>query len=356
MIKLSCPGCGRSLNVPDNAAGKTGRCPSCKASVVVPSAAASVLELVADAPRRASPRAPEAPPPSPPPPTSGGSNSLGIASLVLGAIAFSICWIPFLGLFGLPLSILGTILGLAGFVAAIRRSGRGAGFPIAGTAISALSLIACLVITTAFGRAVEDTSRAMNEAKAKVNATNQTVVGAMPLAAAADNPPPVPVPPAPQAQEQEKWADAKNAVQQGDLRIRVKKVAIQKIPLVNLGRDSESADDLLAVYLQVTNTSPTKKVNYQTWRGKQISFERDSASMTDNFDNTLKRINFGFGTEVEGAIKISESIYPGKEIDDILVFEAPIDATQYLRLELPAQNFGGTGNIRLQIPNNMIER
>jgi hypothetical protein len=359
MIKFACPGCGRNLNVPDNASGKTGRCPNCKASVVVPSAAESVLEFVVDAPRHASPRAAEALKPSPAPPAAGGSNSLGIASLVLGALAFSICWIPFLGVFGMPLSGLGAILGLIGFVSAIRRSGRGIGFPIAGTAVSALALIVCIVITTAFSRAVVETGKSINESREKAQATNQTVVGAKPPdAAAAANPPPVPVPPNPkvQEQEQEKWASAKNAVQQGDLRIRVKKVAIQKIPLKNLGSSSESADDLLAVYLQVTNTSPTKKVNYQTWRGKQISFERDSATLTDNFDNVLKRINFGFGTEVEGAVESTESIYPGKELDDILVFEAPIDATEYLRLELPAKNFGGTGNIRLQIPNNMIER
>jgi hypothetical protein len=359
MIKFACPGCGRNLNVPDNASGKTGRCPNCKASVVVPAAAESVLEFVADAPRHASPRATEAPKPSPAPPAAGGSNSLGIASLVLGALAFSICWIPFLGVFGLPLSGLGAILGLVGFVAALRRAGRGIGFPIAGTAVSALALIVCVAITTAFSRAVVETGKSINETREKAQATNQTVVGAKPPdAAAAANPPAMPVPPNPkvQEQEQENWASAKQAVQQGDVRIRVTKVAVQKIPLKNLGRSTESTDDLLSVHLQVANTSQTKKVNYLTWRGKDFSLERDWAAMTDNFDNTLKRIGFGFGTEVEGAVESTESIYPGKSVDDILVFEAPIDATEYLRLELPAKNFGGTGNIRLQIPTNMIER
>lgn len=292
--------------------------------------------------------------PAPMRPAPRPSNSLGIASLVLGSIAFLICWIPFLGLLGVPLSGLGTILGVVGLVAAIRRSGLGIGFPIAGTAVSVLSLLVCAVVTAAFTRAVEETGKA----RARTQATNQTVVGQKPGVAAANEPaPPVrPNPLPPQQKEDEKWASAKDVVQQGDIRVQVTKVAIQNIPLDHLGRSSESEDRLLAVYLRVSNTSKTKKVSYLTWRGKPISFERDAATLADNFDNVLKRINFGFGNDVKGAVKSTESIYPGKEVDDILVFEAPIDATDYVRLELPAANFGGTGNIRLQISSDMIER
>lgn len=353
MIKISCPGCGRALNVPDNAAGRTGRCPSCKASVKVPQRDSGTVELDDD-PRPAPLPRPTAAASTPPmQPAPRPSNSLGIASLVLGSIAFLICWIPFLGLLGMPLSGLGAILGGVGLVAAIRRSGLGIGFPIAGAAVSVLSLLVCAVVTTAFTRAVEETGKS----RARAQETNQTVVGKKPGVAAANEPdPPAPPSPQPQPEPEQQWASAKEAVQQGDIRIRVKRVAVQKIPLSNLGRSTESEDDLLAVYLQVTNASKTKKADYLTWRGKPISIERDSATLQDNFDNVLKRINFGFGTEVVGGVQSTESIYPGKEVDDILVFEAPIDATEYVRLELPAANFGGTGNIRLQIPKDMIER
>lgn len=353
MIKISCPGCGRALNVPDNAAGRTGRCPSCKASVKIPQRDSSTVELEDDPSPVAPPRPAATASPPPMRPATRPSNSLGIASLVLGSIAFLICWIPFLGLLGMPLSILGAILGGVGLVAAIRRSGLGIGFPIAGTAVSALSLIVCAVITTAFTRAVEETGKS----RARAQETNQTVVGKKPGVAAANEPdPPARPSPQPPPQPEEQWASAKEAVQQGDIRIRVKRVAVQKIPLSSLGQSSQSEDDLLAVYLQVTNASKTKKADYLTWRGKPISIERDSATLQDNFENVLKRINFGFGTEVVGGVQSTESIYPGKEVEDVLVFEAPIDATEYVRLELPAANFGGTGNIRLQIPNDMIER
>jgi DNA-directed RNA polymerase subunit RPC12/RpoP len=42
MIEFSCNNCGRSLKVPDERAGAKGRCPTCKAILVVPKAAEPV--------------------------------------------------------------------------------------------------------------------------------------------------------------------------------------------------------------------------------------------------------------------------------------------------------------------------
>ena len=52
----------------------------------------------------------------------------------------------------------------------------------------------------------------------------------------------------------------------------------------------------------------------------------------------------------------SESVYPGKSIDDLLVFELPVEKAKYLRLELPASAFHGEGKLRIQIPADMIQR
>ncbi len=120
--------------------------------------------------------------------------------------------------------------------------------------------------------------------------------------------------------------------------------------------DGRSKDALLMVNLELTNTSPTKKMEYSTWSGKDISFDRDYATLEDNFGNTYTRVGFGLGTHPVGAIPRRESIYPSKSVNDMLVFELPIDAIEYLQLELPAKNFGGTGMLRLQIPREMIVR
>ena len=40
MIRFSCPGCQKNLNVPDEKAGKTGKCPQCMTAFVIPDAPA----------------------------------------------------------------------------------------------------------------------------------------------------------------------------------------------------------------------------------------------------------------------------------------------------------------------------
>lgn len=71
-----------------------------------------------------------------------------------------------------------------------------------------------------------------------------------------------------------------------------------------------------------------------------------SKSALDHFITTLN----------QAAILASHAEPIQKSVSDVLVFETPIDTVEYLRLELPAQNFGGTGMLRLEIPKQMIAR
>jgi DNA-directed RNA polymerase subunit RPC12/RpoP len=67
---LTCPGCGKKLNVPESAAGKNVRCPGCKTVVAVPTrpvAAAPSAWSRAGAPDAAGSGAPLAPPAAKPP-------------------------------------------------------------------------------------------------------------------------------------------------------------------------------------------------------------------------------------------------------------------------------------------------
>ena len=45
---------------------------------------------------------------------------------------------------------------------------------------------------------------------------------------------------------------------------------------------------------------------------------------------------------------------PGESLDDVLVFERPTDSAKFIHLELPASNFGGSGTIRFEIPEQML--
>ena len=107
--------------------------------------------------------------------------------------------------------------------------------------------------------------------------------------------------------------------------------------------------------MKIENRGDSKKVQYRGWAGDDFDFGGTSGTVHDDLDNSYKRIGFGFASKVVGQID-SESIYPGKSVTDVLVFEEPVAKAKFLKLELPAGAFGGTGRLRIKIPMTMVER
>ena len=124
---------------------------------------------------------------------------------------------------------------------------------------------------------------------------------------------------------------------------------IGKVRLTSLSGQGESQEPLCQITLRITNTDSARKIDYRGWQSN--TFMSDS-KLTDNVGNRYKGVNFGFGDEIVGQVR-SESIYPGKSVDDLLVFEVPVDAAKSLNLELPASNVGETGQIRFLISREM---
>ena len=124
MIRFACPDCGKKFKVEDKAAGSKAICPDCgkKFQIPTPKPKAPTPPV----PKKSQPEVHEHPPvpvkrrevvsteviqPAPVPTVqvnvaqpSKAANSLGIASVILGILAFLICWIPLIGLLGVPLS------------------------------------------------------------------------------------------------------------------------------------------------------------------------------------------------------------------------------------------------------------
>lgn len=65
------------------------------------------------------------------------SRGLGLASLILGVFALLLSWIPIIGLFSLPVALIGFLLGAGGLLAGIKS--RSFGMPGAGVVVCALS-------------------------------------------------------------------------------------------------------------------------------------------------------------------------------------------------------------------------
>jgi hypothetical protein len=265
-------------------------------------------------------------------------SSLGVASMVLGIIAFLICWIPFVNLLGVPLSAVGLLLGLIGIVIAFTRQGSGIGMPIAGTLLCGLSLGVVIVFAGAVVSGVAGVGEAINKESARQSATNQVVVN----------------PPA-QAAEVE-WAPASSPVLQGDIQVQVVSVRVGKVPMQDYSGDLtwESKDARLIVGIAIDNKSAVRKVDYRSWGADSVFLHRD-VSLSDNFSNRYTAFHHDLANHPVGAVGI-EALYPGGSVKDVLVFEKPIDNAEHLDLALPAGSFGGTGMLRIRIPASMIQR
>ena len=331
-LKFNCPHCRQPLEAPPELLGQVIDCPSCKGSIQIrkpgvrPAPQAALQNVTVEIRR--------------------GPNPLGIAALVMGIIASLTCWIPVVGLLSIPVALIGLLLGIVGFIVAAASKKTGFAFPLSGVLVCVLSVFIALAATRGCAKAAA-------EARTQAERTNQTVVPPKPAEAAPATPaaPKPPEPPAPI----EEWTSAASAVRQGDVQVRITAVAVGKVELKDMfGEKEESKGAFLKIGVEVTNLSAAKKIDFRTWRGTGFSFGGEFAALTDDHQNSYKRVSFGSSSPAGGVE--SESIYPEKAIADVLVFEVPVAAATSLRLQLPAGNFGGEGMLRFEIPAGMIGR
>jgi hypothetical protein len=102
------------------------------------------------------------------------------------------------------------------------------------------------------------------------------------------------------------------------------------------------AGSFFTIDLLVTNVSTNKKVDFESWRSR--------ATLSDDSHNIYKRIPITPEKQPGSAYPDNASIYPQKELRDRVVFETPVENIKWLHLELPAENFGGIGMLRFEIP------
>lgn len=156
--KCNCQHCSEHISFPTEMAGQMTVCPHCglETKLYVP---AFPQDVRAEIKRGVSP--------------------LGIASLVLGIVACLFCWIPFLGLFIIPISAIGFLLAGAGIIMAGVSKRTGFAFPISGLVVCVLSVFIAFAMTgvlaTIIQQAVtqEKQTNKKSESAASTGAPNQ---------------------------------------------------------------------------------------------------------------------------------------------------------------------------------------
>lgn len=338
MAKVDCSKCGWSKEVPDDLVGLNIHCGKCEADITVPQPTPRSMSsddrtfTVAISPR---------------------GSSLGIGGLVLGVLALPLCFIPFICMIAVPLSAFGLLLAAIGFIVALIRKGAGVGYPLAGAAVSAVALTISVAMTQATGKAI-------NVLSGGDTSPGQETVhpsGERGIAQGGEREPRADA----HAERSIVWTPADRSAQRRDVEIRIVSCRVGQVTLTRgsatldetLGT-SQSVEAILAVTVEITNSSDTRKVEYLSWRGREVIFARDYASICDNFGNKYRRVGFGLVDRPAGSVSM-ESVYPGKSIRDVLAFEKPLKTVEFLSLEMPAENFGGAGMVRFRVPARMIE-
>lgn len=339
-MDVKCPHCGQELEITEELYGKTAPCPVCGQDIVLPNprikpaiASSTSINVNVDIKRKASP--------------------LGIAALILGIIACLTCWIPVVGLFTIPLAVIGIILSIIGLIMAIVSKKAGFAFPVSGGIVCIISIVIAIVSSGTFAVAVDN---AITEVEESINETKQTVVKTEPepvqaVSSSEEVEPPASTTDDKDVEVKEQWASAYNVVQQGDLQLKIESCRITRPEINDWGERKQAVEEALVIKIRLINTSSGKKIDYRTWR--EHEFSSGNSKLKDNFDNSYRRIGYGYTTKPVGGVS-NESIYPGKSIEDILIFEKPVGAVEWLHLELPCGHFGGEGFFRLEIPASML--
>ena len=131
-----------------------------------------------------------------------------------------------------------------------------------------------------------------------------------------------------------------------NLTIAITRVEIAPARITVLGRAAITNKPCLQVGLHLVNTSKTTKLNYKPWAG---TIFMGRCFLSDEFDNHYKLISPGLGDRIIGQVSDDTSLYPSKELEDLLVFEPPIDTAKHLTLILPGDAVGRPGAIRYRL-------
>jgi hypothetical protein len=262
---------------------------------------------------------------------------LGVVAFVLGSTGLALASFNGLQAVAVGVTLVGLALGGLGFFLAYQKD-TGTVFPLLGLVVCVPALIWGLISLSSVEKPEKGPSAA--------DLAKKTVVPLGQRNAALSEDKPMPA-------AEGDYVDASHgAVQQRDLRIAITRVSIGTPVFQPQEKKKAPTEKCLIIELRVTNVGVGEKFEYSGW-GEWGS--PHAGMLHDTKGKAYKMKKFDGGWEVKGQAH-STTIFPGKKVDDILVFEGPPPKTSpgTLRLELPSSAFGGEGRVAFEIPSKMI--
>lgn len=147
------------------------------------------------------------------------------------------------------------------------------------------------------------------------------------------------------------WANVGTVDTDGIVKVEFKKATIGKVMIDGGDVEYESTKAHVAVYLTVTNLSPTKKLDYTSWGGSDFD-SSGVGRLRDELGNTYARRYSGIGVGRPKGQQSAHAAYPGTTFDELLVFEVPVSSAKFLYLTLPNSAYGAEKlkDLRIKIP------
>ena len=100
----------------------------------------------------------------------------------------------------------------------------------------------------------------------------------------------------------------------------------------------------LRIIVSIENTSKDKIESYSPWSKLSLTADKIRATVKDEHGNTYKlTLQTMIGMVPIGQLDEVTRIDPGRKIEDVLVFERPLDSAKEFTLELPGGNIGRRG-------------
>jgi hypothetical protein len=341
-----CLFCGQQVRAPDHALGASLRCPKCsnfftlaperavaqcgpqasplkQKSEAGPIAESSLLPkgnlVIADAGLRPKP---------------GRIDPLGLSALLLGGAALLSASAPSLCRWVMPLSGVGLLLGLVALPLARGRSRLP--FPITGTAAAGMVLLAALLFPTILGP--------VYLASRGVEAVAPNMIRVVPLVGSLHSATP----------GDPEWADASwAALHQGPMRVQVVSVSVHPLKAKSSPTKTIVTGEYLFIRLRIHRAEAAGEFAAKRAQKPGGNPEQLRPSLRDKTGRVYQPRDVQEVAVVENQRK--SALFPVSFLDEVLVFEAPFNDVDYLRLEVPAEAWGGKGAFRFTIPGSMIE-